>query len=302
MRIKIQEALQLLQTGNVVAIPTETVYGLAADMHNSKAVDEVFAIKKRPNDKPLITLVSNQKQMMSFVEDFPPSFNELVQHFWPGALTLVIPIKVETMPQNVRAGLNTAGFRIPNHSLTRELLEQFGPVVAPSANLSSGPSATCAEHVEEDFGNSFPVLDGGPSSKGIESTILCFQDNQWQISRLGAISAQQLGEVLCYVPQMIRLSQAMASRYIPKVRLFLATKAYDGSIKSVLGFAERSYPGAANVFVLGSLEDPATISARLYTILREVDQQNISELWVDFNFPRVGELALLAEKLESFTR
>jgi L-threonylcarbamoyladenylate synthase len=198
MNITLEEAIDLLKRGEVIAIPTDTVYGLAADMQNRTAVDKIFEIKRRPNDKPLITLCSQPDQVDPFVKDYPPGFDQLAGRFWPGALTLVIPIKPDTILDNVRCGGSTEGFRIPNHPLTLELIDRYGSLVAPSANLSSYPSARSAAEVEHYFGTAFPILDGGPCSGGVESTILCFQEGSWRSVRVGAISLKQLEELLSY--------------------------------------------------------------------------------------------------------
>lgn len=196
MNITLETAIQLLRSGEVIAIPTDTVYGLAADMHNPDAVDKIFTIKKRPNDRPLIILVHDIDQIIPFVESFPPHFYELATHFWPGALTLVIPIKSNTIHPTIRAGLATAGFRIPAHPVTLKLLQSVGPVVAPSANISNQPTSITPTQIEQYFGSDFPILKSEKSPQGIESTILCFDKNEWKITRQGAIIQEKIDEIL----------------------------------------------------------------------------------------------------------
>lgn len=201
MRITVAEAITLLQEGKVIGIPTDTVYGLAASMHHPEAVKQIFEIKKRPNDKPLIILASDLSQIVSFIKKMPHGFNELTEHFWPGALTLVVPIKTSSIDNVIRAGLDTTGFRIPAHPMTLEVIKHCGPIVAPSANFSGKASPINAGEVENYFGKDFPVMDGGPTQHGVESTILVFENEQWKVSRQGAITKEQLEDVLGYIPE-----------------------------------------------------------------------------------------------------
>lgn len=297
MRISLTEAQSLLSQGEVIAIPTDTVYGLAADMHNSDAVDRIFVIKKRPQDKPLIILFSNLSQITTWISEKPPGFDLLATHFWPGALTLIVPINPLLIPPIIRSHLPTAGFRMPQHPLLLELISAFGPIVAPSANFSGKLSATTAAHVEQDFGASFPVLDGGACLKGVESTLLIYQEEMWKIARQGAVLPSELEKVLGY-PLKMASENVTPSQYSPKARLKLGYGPYEGIIKTVIGFANRQYPSAERIISLGSLTDPNGIAQRLYTVLREVDQQGIEDIWVDMNFPREGILATIAERLE----
>lgn len=195
-KILLQTALELLRAGDIVGVPTDTVYGLAADMRQDTAVKKIFTCKGRPNDKPLIILFSRLEQVSELISAYPPGSDLLMQHFWPGALTLILPIHPEKISTQIRAGLKTTGFRIPQHPLLLELLDTFGPVVAPSANLSGEPAPLTADQVEDALGKAFPVLDGGPCARGRESTILTYQEKSWQILRQGAISAQEIASVL----------------------------------------------------------------------------------------------------------
>ncbi len=201
MLITIPQAASLLKKGSVIAIPTDTVYGLAADMQQPDAVQHIFTLKQRPPDKPLIVLFSDLSQVSSWIAEFPPGFHELASHFWPGALTLVVPVHKQFIPESVRCGLPTAGFRIPQHPLLLDLLKNYGPLVAPSANLSGKSPATSADEVEGIFGEDFPVLDGGPCLHGVASTILIAAGKRWKMIRQGTIAANQLKPLLGYVPE-----------------------------------------------------------------------------------------------------
>src|SRR3984957_7402842 len=206
MRISLANACHLLTTGHLVAVPTETVYGLAAPLFNPSSIDAIFTAKGRPKNNPLILHVPNQKAVMAYAQSFPKGFNELAEAFWPGSLTLILPIDPSKIPGNARANLPTAAFRVPNHPLALDLLREVGTLVMPSANLSGRPSSTCPEHVEADFGIDFPILDGGPCKQGLESTILIYQ-SQWEIIRLGALEPEIFTEVLGYTPEIAGLDK-----------------------------------------------------------------------------------------------
>ena len=201
MIITLSRAAELLLQGEVVAIPTDTVYGLAALATDQAAVKKLFIIKGRPSSNPLVTLLASADQISLFADDLPLYFKELTSRFWPGGLTLALPVKKGSVLEIVRAGLSTAGFRVPNHDAVLALLEQTGPLVAPSANLSGEPPALTATEVESIFGDDFPILDGldlggRETGKGTPSTVLSFTQNKWAILRQGAISAEELAPFL----------------------------------------------------------------------------------------------------------
>ncbi len=188
MLVDLKRALEILHNGDVVAIPTDTVYGLAALPDNEKAVKKLFLVKKRAHNKPMNILVPNTDAIKPFVSSFPPQFQELTQKFWPGALTLVIPIKTETLATQIRAELPTAGFRVPNHPETLQLLKQSGPLVTTSANLSEQTPALTPQDVEKIFGDNIPILKGQTPTQGLASTILAYKNNAWTLLRQGNIT------------------------------------------------------------------------------------------------------------------
>ncbi len=307
-RLSLSEAVLALQEGEVVAVPTETVYGLAASLRHPEAIAHLFALKGRPLANPLIIHLADVSELEAYLSDRPPGFTPLAKAFWPGALTCVLPIHPERIPSLVRAGLPTAGFRIPSPLLTRSLLQATGPLVMPSANLSGRPSATCPEHVEEDFGSDFPVLDGGRCPKGVESTILFYQGVEWVILRLGALSPESFEPVLGYQPRVITKQPGMPlcpgqlfRHYAPRARLWLGKerpKRENAEERAfVLGFKERDYPGC-RVIMLGSLKDPGEVAENLYRCLRQLDQEGAAEAWVDSDFPRDGLWQTIHERLE----
>jgi L-threonylcarbamoyladenylate synthase len=186
--------IQQISNGEVVAIPTETVYGLAAHIWNPVAIDKVFRLKNRPSDNPLIVHIAQESQLADLVSDISPLHRKLINQFWPGPLTILFP-KQSRVLSLVTAGLPTVAVRMPKHPITLELIRKTGPVVAPSANISGTPSATKPDHVLEDFGSDFPVLDGGSCEHGLESTVVEIVHQTLMIHRPGAISADELSDI-----------------------------------------------------------------------------------------------------------
>lgn len=186
-------AIDFLKKGELVAIPTETVYGLAANAFDADAVAKIFEAKNRPTFDPLIVHTYSIEQAKTFVKYFPEKAEILANKFWAGALTLLLP-KKDIIPDLVTAGLETVAVRIPNHTLTLELLRQLDfPLAAPSANPFGYISPTTAQHVRNQLGNKIAyILDGGASKIGIESTIVGFENDEITIYRLGGVSVEAI--------------------------------------------------------------------------------------------------------------
>lgn len=187
--------IQLIKSGEIVAFPTETVYGLGADAWNPSAIQKVFEVKGRPSDNPLIVHISSIEQVEYFGTEIPETAKKLMNAFWPGPLSLILKKKPEVLDA-VTAGLDTVAIRMPNHSMALEFISRTGPLVAPSANKSGRPSPTNAVHVREDFGIDFPVIDGDSTKIGLESTVVDLSGTEVTILRPGSISKKQLEEVL----------------------------------------------------------------------------------------------------------
>lgn len=195
MNVDLDRAVNLIRDGETVAIPTETVYGLAADAFNSNAVKKIFEQKGRPAENPLIVHISNLSQLNELVSEIPDDVKKLSDRFWPGPLSIVLK-KKSTVPDIVTGGLDTVAIRMPDHPLTLSLIDETGPLTAPSANKSGRPSPTKPRHIEEDFGNNFPILDGGSSSIGIESTVLDLTGDLPSILRPGYIDSKMVEDIL----------------------------------------------------------------------------------------------------------
>ena len=193
----VKRAAELLRAGEVVALPTETVYGLAANALDAKAVAKIFQIKGRPANNPIIVHVAGNEMAKRCVENFPPLAEKLSKSFWPGPLTLVLP-RAKKIPDNVTAGGETVGIRWPSHPFIQAVIRECGfPLAAPSANLSNQISPTNAEHVRAQLGGKIPlIVDGGQSQVGIESTVLDLTVSPPQILRPGMIHAESLAAVV----------------------------------------------------------------------------------------------------------
>ncbi|MBR5529267.1 MAG: threonylcarbamoyl-AMP synthase [Oscillospiraceae bacterium] len=186
-----------LTAGNLVALPTETVYGLGANGLNPEAVAKIFQVKGRPQDNPLILHIADTEQMELFCHDIPESAWRLAEAFWPGPLTMVLPAK-EIVPKCTTAGLPTVAVRCPDCEITRQIIRHAKiPVAAPSANISGKPSTTTAQHVYDDHNGKIPlIIDGGPCRVGVESTIVDLTEERPRLLRPGGITPEQLIAVL----------------------------------------------------------------------------------------------------------
>ncbi|GMA70183.1 threonylcarbamoyl-AMP synthase [Leuconostoc litchii] len=213
----IEEASRLISQGEVVAFPTETVYGLGADATNEVAIKKVFIAKGRPADNPLIMTVADVSQLDKFVT-VSEQAKKLMDKFWPGSLTIILPIKVNQVSMMVTGGLQTVAFRLPDNDATRELIRNAGrPIVGPSANTSGKPSPTTAQHVWHDMKNKIAgIVDDGPTQVGVESTVVDMSVVTPIILRPGAVTQQQLEEVLQVKVVDATSTESVASDVTPK--------------------------------------------------------------------------------------
>jgi L-threonylcarbamoyladenylate synthase len=192
----ITEAAHLLAAGELVAIPTETVYGLAANALDPAAIEKIFIAKGRPRDNPLIVHVSDLEMVRGLGLEVTELTERLAERFWAGSLTMILRKIAEIIPAEVSCGLDTVAVRVPNHPVALELIKACKiPLAAPSANLSGSPSPTKAEHVYADLGGKIPlIIDGGNCDCGVESTVVMFDAGVIRILRPGAVTAEQLHE------------------------------------------------------------------------------------------------------------
>lgn len=192
----IKEAVKLLKNGEVVGMPTETVYGLGANALDENAVRKIFTAKGRPADNPLIVHISDFEMIKPLVKEIPELAYKCAKEFWPGPLTMIMP-KSDIIPSVTSGGLDSVGIRMPSHKTARAIIEKCGfPIAAPSANLSGSPSPTTAGHVFNDMNGRIPaIVDGGFSAVGVESTVISFENDAIRILRPGFISAEDLKEI-----------------------------------------------------------------------------------------------------------
>lgn len=192
----IKTAAEILRNGGIVAIPTETVYGLAADAFSGEAVKKIFEAKGRPQDNPLIVHISDFSQIYSIAREVPESAKRLADEFWPGPLTIILPKRAE-VPDETSGGLDTVAVRMPSHTVANKIIELSCPLAAPSANISGFPSPTSFEHVEADMmGRADAVCDGGDCDVGVESTVITLATEVPMLLRPGGVTLEQLKSVL----------------------------------------------------------------------------------------------------------
>jgi L-threonylcarbamoyladenylate synthase len=284
----IARAVTLLRIGETVAVPTETVYGLAADATNGLAVAKIYAAKGRPSFNPLICHVASLA-MAEMIGVFDPVSRELARHFWPGPLTLVVPLNENAGINGlVTAGLPTIALRMP-HGAACEIVTLLGkPLAAPSANSSGRISATSPEAVNSDLGASVPlILDGGPAPVGLESSILKVEGGKAYLLRPGGLAAEDIEAVLGQ--KLIRVDQRLAieapgmlqSHYAPKAALRMNVTEVSAG-EALLGFGDKRASGTAsatlNLSPSGNLYEAA---ANLFAYLRELDREGVMSIAVE---------------------
>ena len=193
----IERAAEILKNGGIVAIPTETVYGLAASAYDKEAIKSIYKAKGRPSDNPLIVHISDLSEIYEVVSEFPEHAKKLAERFWPGPLTMILP-KNEKIPAEVTGGLESVAVRYPSHKLAQRIISEAGvPLVAPSANISGRPSPTKFEHVFEDLnGKIDAIVRGGDCNVGVESTVVSMLSKVPKILRPGKVSAEDIRQVV----------------------------------------------------------------------------------------------------------
>jgi len=269
----VARAVEVLRAGGVVAIPTETVYGLAADVGNAAAIARIYAVKGRPANHPLIVHVHDVEALEGYVDATGPALRVLATRFWPGPLTAIVTRGTRT-PRSVTGDQDTVGVRVPRHPLALAILAAFaGALAAPSANRFGRVSPTSAAHVRADLGDEVDfIVDGGPAEIGIESTIVDLTGAVPAVLRAGAITPSQLSDALG-TPVVARSSGEVrtpgqhAVHYAPRARLVLAAAA------AIDDVARAHAAAGARVAVLALPGDPAAAARTLYATLRALDDQ-----------------------------
>ncbi|OJF91575.1 L-threonylcarbamoyladenylate synthase [Alkalibacterium sp. 20] len=304
---EIDQAVAFLKSGQVVAFPTETVYGLGADATNEEAVKKIFEAKGRPNDNPLIIHISNIDQLERYVESVPEVARTVINHFWPGPCTLILRKKGSIAP-SVTGGLDTVGVRMPDHPVALELIEKAGvPLAAPSANSSGKPSPTTALHVTRDLnGKIQAIVDGGATGVGLESTVLDLTNPERPtILRPGGVTFEELEHVLGEVWTDDHLTDASIApkspgmkykHYSPEKPVWVLPASLEQTIKVMdqleksgkkIGFlvSDEWFEQLSNDSrmgqTLGEKKTPQQAAARLFSSLRALDDEDISLILVE---------------------
>jgi len=323
----IKYAAKVILDGGLVAFPTETVYGLGADAFNSKAVKRIFEVKGRPIDNPLIVHVSSLSQLYRVAYDVPEKALKLIERFWPGPLTLIFKRKSDVPPE-VSAYLPTVAVRMPAHPIALSLISESNtPIAAPSANISSKPSPTSAEHVIKDlYGKIDLIIDGGETLYGVESTILNIQPEVPKLLRPGAIPLEEVEKVIGAVDvseaalaekpyQLIAEAPGMKYRhYAPKAPMTLVEGELEKVVSKIVELAQEDaakglkvgvlateetfklYPSTFNVVVLGSRSEPYSIAHNLFKSLRMMDELNVDTIYAE-GLPMKGILFAVQNRL-----
>ena len=296
-------AANILMNGGLVAIPTETVYGLGANGLDEKAVAKIFEVKGRPQDNPLILHIAGPEQIEMFAHGVPQAAYTLAEKFWPGPLTMILPAK-SIVPKRTTGGLDTVGLRCPDCAVTREIIRLAGvPVAAPSANISGKPSTTTAEHVRFDHDGKIPlIVDGGPCRVGVESTIVDLTGSRPRLLRPGGIGPEELLAVLGDLvvdkavtsqisqDEVVRAPGMKYRHYAPQEPVVIVSGSREAAaayIRShfepgdrVLCFEEELplYEGC-NPLSYGREADVDSLSAGLFAALRELDDASVHQVY-----------------------
>lgn len=310
----IQEAAEYLRKGDLVAFPTETVYGLGADAKNPTAIAKVFAAKGRPTNHPLIVHLADAAELNYWAQDIPSDAVRLANAFWPGPLTMILN-KQPYVSSVITGGQDTIALRVPNHPLTLDLLKTFGSgLVGPSANVYGHVSPTTAEHVIHDLENKIAaVLDGGPCKIGIESTIVYLTANSTTIMRHGIISMEEIARVVHHPvaananqQSKIRVSGSHAAHYAPTTPLYVdnlpnilkATQSYRLQQENihVISFTPKPLNLAPEIAWHQVELDPHAFGRNFYAVLRKLDRLNFAAIFIE-QPPQTAPWAAINDRL-----
>ncbi|MBC2843636.1 L-threonylcarbamoyladenylate synthase [Winogradskyella flava] len=311
----ISKAVTLLNNEELVAIPTETVYGLAGNIYSEKAIKLIFETKERPFFNPLIVHIPSVDYLENIVDEIPEKAKLLVEAFWPGPITLVLK-KKDIIPDLITAGKDTVAVRMPNHSMTLELLRQLDfPLAAPSANPFNRISPTKPEHVEQYFKNKIKmVLDGGPCVSGIESTIIGFEDDQPIIYRLGStpieVIENAIGKIKVKNKKDIspKAPGMLARHYAPKTKTILtkylleSIKEHQGKRIGLLIFNDNfNIENIDFKIVLSQENNLQEAASNLYDALHQLDEQEL-DIIIAERLPDYGLGKSINDRLERATK
>jgi len=290
MYISIDKAAKILKAGGIVAIPTETVYGLAGNAFNETAVAKIFAVKERPFFDPLIAHIAEIEELENLAEEIPKNARLLAEKFWPGPLTLVLP-KKENVPNLTTGGLSTVAVRMPKKQIARDIIKRAGfPLAAPSANKFQHLSPTSAEHVLAQLdGKIDGIVDGGVCEIGVESTVVGFKNDMPVIYRPGAVTREMIGETLVYNGLEKPSPGMLEKHYSPNTRLCLGLPSEVPPNCGLLAFGNlpENATRFAKVFNLSAEENLTEAATNLYGMLHELDSCKLNKIYAVL-LPPVG--------------
>ncbi len=281
----------MLREGQCIGLPTETVYGLAADALNPLALARIFEIKKRPLFDPLILHVPEQYELARLVSKVPEKARILMDKFWPGPLTLLLP-KNQVVPDLATSGLPTVALRCPDHAVSQVVLREFGgPLAAPSANLFGRISPTTAQAVAEELGKGVPlVLDGGTCRIGVESTIVDASGEMLRLLRPGGIPAEEIekvvGALLVPAGDAVEAPGMLKNHYAPRTPMYRLDHAWPTGLTlpentALLCWSSAQGLDSRRVRVLSPCGELAEAASRLFQCLRELDRLAVEKIWVE---------------------
>jgi len=306
----IEKALKILRRGDIVAFPTETVYGLGADALNPYAVAKIFEVKKRPRFDPLIVHIGDRRWLSAFAGHVPAEVVRLTDRFWPGPLTVILP-KKPVIPDIVTAGLATVGIRMPSHPVALSLIKALkNPIAAPSANPFGYMSPTKAGHVAKMLEDRLPlILDGGDSVFGIESTIISYRDNQVYIHRHGAITVEELEEVVGPVSEKkddgtCESPGELPFHYAPArpLKIIASADEIGNSNASFLAFRKPAGgPAVRYIRVLSPGGDLREAAANFFSYLIELDRHDVDVIYAE-KIPEQGIGKAMMERLRKASK
>jgi L-threonylcarbamoyladenylate synthase len=302
MQVTLLQAIAKLKNGEVVAIPTETVYGLAADASNDHALRQIYAIKKRPADNPLIVHIADISQVSNWAAEFSPLAQKLAKAFWPGPFTLVLPAKSH-VSSIVRGGQPTVALRVPNHPIALQLLKESGlALAAPSANKFTQLSPTTAAHVTAGLGEAVAVLDGGACSVGIESSIVAVQGDTWQLLRLGMLPEANIHAVAglpaLMFTQNVKAPGQHALHYSPRtpIQLFASRKALVENATTRTAALVLGAGAVPNCTYFELNNNAKDVAQKLYDTLHKMDALNAEKLLIEIP-PNAPEWLAILDRL-----
>ncbi len=289
----IDQAIEVLKAGDVIGLPTETVYGLAGNAYNTEAITKIFTVKNRPTFDPLIVHTSSIERVNEFVKEIPEQAQLLAKHFMPGPLTLLLP-KKEVISDLVTSGLETVAVRIPNHPLALELLQKLDfPLAAPSANPFGYISPTSAKHVDNQLGDKIKyILDGGECKVGIESSIIGFFDGEIVVLRKGGLAIEEIEAIVGKVRIEEHSSSnpkapgMLKSHYAPRTRLLVVSDGLlveeDTSKIGYLGFDKfRPNIPFENQLLLSPSGDLSEAAKNLFAYMRLLDARGFDKIYTE---------------------